>query len=40
MSGDWLEGDAVMTPYRKLLVLEAKQLPQLIDDIQRFINGE
>ncbi|XP_017084494.1 protein BCCIP homolog [Drosophila eugracilis] len=40
MSGDWLEGDAVMTPYRKLLVLEAKQLPQLIDDIQSFINGE
>lgn len=40
MSGDWLEGDAVMTPYRKLLVLEAKKLPQLIDDIQRFINGE
>ncbi|XP_052853107.1 protein BCCIP homolog [Drosophila gunungcola] len=40
MSGDWLEGDAVMTPYRKLLVLEAKQLPQLIDDIQAFINGE
>ncbi|XP_016990146.1 protein BCCIP homolog [Drosophila rhopaloa] len=40
MSGDWLEGDAVMTPYRKLLVLDAKQLPQLIDDIQGFINGE
>ncbi|EDW97290.1 protein BCCIP homolog [Drosophila yakuba] len=40
MSGDWLEGDAVMTPYRKLLVLEPKKLPQLIDDIQRFINGE
>ncbi|EDX13025.1 protein BCCIP homolog [Drosophila simulans] len=40
MAGDWLEGDAVMTPYRKLLVLEAKKLPQLIDDIQRFINGE
>ncbi|XP_017117515.1 protein BCCIP homolog [Drosophila elegans] len=40
MSGDWLEGDAVMTPYRKLLVLEAKQLPQLVDDIQGFINGE
>ncbi|KAH8295284.1 hypothetical protein KR018_009586 [Drosophila ironensis] len=40
MSGDWLEGDAVMTPYRKLLALEAKQLPQLITDIQSFINGE
>ncbi|XP_017001236.2 protein BCCIP homolog [Drosophila takahashii] len=40
MSGDWLEGDAVMTPYRKLLVLEAKQLPKLINDIQSFINGE
>ncbi|KAH8277361.1 hypothetical protein KR026_009697 [Drosophila bipectinata] len=40
MSGDWLEGDAVLTPYRKLLVLEAKQLPQLINDIQSFIDGE
>lgn len=40
MSGDWLEGDSVMTPYRKLLALEAKQLPQLIKDVQSFINGE
>ncbi|KAH8311546.1 hypothetical protein KR044_006828 [Drosophila immigrans] len=40
MSGDWLEGDAVMTPYRKLLVLEANKLPQLIKDIQSYINGE
>ncbi|KAH8356437.1 hypothetical protein KR200_002202 [Drosophila serrata] len=40
MSGDWLEGDAVMTPYRKLLVLDAKQLPKLTKDIESFINGE
>ncbi|XP_017035584.1 protein BCCIP homolog [Drosophila kikkawai] len=40
MSGDWLEGDAVMTPYRKLLALDAKQLPQLTKDIECFINGE
>ncbi|XP_033246124.1 protein BCCIP homolog [Drosophila miranda] len=38
MSGDWLEGDAVMTPYRKLLALDAKQFPQLIKDIQSYIN--
>ncbi|ALC46806.1 CG9286 [Drosophila busckii] len=40
MAGDWLEGDAVMTPYRKLLALDAKQLPKLINDIQKYINGE
>ncbi|KAH8280967.1 hypothetical protein KR054_005920 [Drosophila jambulina] len=40
MSGDWLEGDAVMTPYRKLLALDAKQLPKLTKDIESFINGE
>ncbi|XP_034114560.2 protein BCCIP homolog [Drosophila albomicans] len=40
MSGDWLEGDAVMTPYRKLLALDANKLPQLIKDVQNYINGE
>ncbi|BFF92999.1 protein BCCIP homolog [Drosophila madeirensis] len=40
MSGHWLEDDAVMTPYRKLLALDAKQFPQLIKDIQSFINNE
>ncbi|KAH8360117.1 hypothetical protein KR093_010863 [Drosophila rubida] len=40
MSGDWLEGDAVMTPYRKLVALEGNKLPQLIKDVQSFINGE
>ncbi|XP_002073599.3 protein BCCIP homolog [Drosophila willistoni] len=40
MSGDWLEGDAVMTPYRKLLALDANQLPKLVKDIQKYINDE
>ncbi|EDW58499.2 protein BCCIP homolog [Drosophila virilis] len=30
----------VLKPYRKLLALDAKQLPQLINDIQAYINGE
>ncbi|XP_022220770.1 protein BCCIP homolog [Drosophila obscura] len=40
MAGNWLEGDAVMTPYRKLLALDAKQFPQLIKDIKGYINNE
>ncbi|XP_053947259.1 protein BCCIP homolog [Anastrepha ludens] len=39
MSGDWLEGDATLIPYRKIILFDAKQLPQLIDDIRNFING-
>lgn len=40
MSGDWLEGDATLTPYRKVLLFDAKQLPQLIDDIRKYISGQ
>ncbi|XP_061390541.1 protein BCCIP homolog [Musca vetustissima] len=40
MSGDWLEGDANLTPYRKVVLFDAKHLPQLILDIQKYINGE
>ncbi|XP_036322917.1 protein BCCIP homolog [Rhagoletis pomonella] len=39
MSGDWLEGDATLTPYRKIILFDAKQLPELIDDVRNFING-
>ncbi|CAD6992414.1 protein BCCIP homolog [Ceratitis capitata] len=39
MSGDWLEGDATLTPYRKVILLDAKELPQLIDDIRNYITG-
>ncbi|XP_067632528.1 protein BCCIP homolog [Eurosta solidaginis] len=39
MSGDWLEGDATLTPYRKVILFDAKQLPQLIDGIRNFISG-
>lgn len=39
MSGDWLEGDATLTPYRKIILLDAKELPHLIDDIRNYING-
>ncbi|EDV90693.1 protein BCCIP homolog [Drosophila grimshawi] len=40
MAGNWLEGDSIMTPYRKLLALDANKLPQLIKDVQSYINGE
>lgn len=40
MSGDWLEGDAALTPYRKVVLFDAKSLPQLIFDIQKYINGQ
>ncbi|XP_073817251.1 protein BCCIP homolog [Musca autumnalis] len=40
MSGDWLEGDASLTPYRKVVLFDAKTLPALILDIQKYINGE
>lgn len=40
MSGDWLEGDAALTPYRKVILFDAKNLPQLIFDLQKYINGQ
>lgn len=40
MSGDWLEGDATLIPYRKVLLFDAKNLPELIFDIQKYINGQ
>ncbi|KAM7364407.1 protein BCCIP homolog [Cochliomyia hominivorax] len=40
MSGDWLEGDATLIPYRKVLLFDAKNLPQLIFDIQKYINEQ
>lgn len=40
VDSDWPEDEGGLKPYRKLLALEAKQLPQLINDIQSYINGE
>lgn len=40
MSGDWLEGDETLTPYRKVVLFDANKLPLLIDSIQTFINNE
>lgn len=39
MSLDWLEGDATLTPYRKVVLFDAKNL-QLILDIQKYVNGQ
>ncbi|XP_017873329.1 PREDICTED: protein BCCIP homolog [Drosophila arizonae] len=40
IESDWPEDVGGLKPYRKLLALEAKQLPQLINEIQAYINGE
>uniref|UniRef100_A0A1I8QD30 Protein BCCIP homolog n=1 Tax=Stomoxys calcitrans TaxID=35570 RepID=A0A1I8QD30_STOCA len=40
MSGDWLEGDATLTPFRKVVLFDAKNLPELIFDIQKYVNGQ
>lgn len=40
MSGDWLEGDETLIPYRKVVLFDASKLPHLIDAIKTFINNE
>jgi len=38
MSGDWLEGDSTMLPYRKLVLFESSRLSDLILTIKEYIN--
>lgn len=38
MSGDWLEGDSSLTPYRKVILCEASKLPHIVLAIKEFIN--
>lgn len=40
LSGDWLEGDETLVPYRKVLLFDANKLPHIIDAIQTFVNNE
>lgn len=37
VAGDWLEGDSKLIPYRKVVVFDAKNLPNLITSIKEFI---
>lgn len=38
MSGDWLEGDSTLIPYRKVIVFDAVKLPSIINSIKEFIS--
>ncbi|XP_055905869.1 protein BCCIP homolog [Eupeodes corollae] len=40
LTGNWLEEDDALTPYRKIVLFDATKLPLLIDSIQTFINNE
>uniref|UniRef100_A0A1A9WML6 Protein BCCIP homolog n=1 Tax=Glossina brevipalpis TaxID=37001 RepID=A0A1A9WML6_9MUSC len=40
MAGEWLETDTNLVPYRKIIIFDAKQLPNLIIDIRKQIKGE
>lgn len=37
LSGDWLEEDPTLTPYRKVIVFDANKLPDIIESIKEFI---
>lgn len=38
LTGNWLEGDEALTPYRRVIVFEAKQLSHLITKIKDFVD--
>lgn len=40
VSGDWLEGDSSLTPYRKVVMFDAAKLPHIILTIKQFINEQ
>lgn len=40
VSGDWLEGDNSLTPYRKVVLFDAAKLPHIILTIKQFINEQ
>ncbi|KAL9893534.1 protein BCCIP homolog [Glossina fuscipes] len=40
MGGDWLKADGNLIPYRKIILFDAKQLPDLIIDIRKQVKGE
>lgn len=39
LTGQWKENDAVMTPYRKVVVLDGKKLPDIVEQLNGFIHG-
>lgn len=39
MAGNWLEDDETLTPFRKVVILDAKKLPEIIESITSFIHN-
>lgn len=39
LGGNWLEDDQVMKPYRKVIVIDGKKFPDIIDSIKDFISS-
>ncbi|XP_054262485.1 protein BCCIP homolog [Macrosteles quadrilineatus] len=39
LSGQWLEDDTAMTPYRRILILNASKLDQLIQRVKEYVTG-
>lgn len=38
LTGNWLEGDKALTPYRRVIVFDSKNLPAMIEQIKKFID--
>ena len=39
LSGKWRESDEELTPYRKVIVIDGKKLPEIVESINGFIHG-
>ncbi|XP_059610683.1 protein BCCIP homolog [Phlebotomus argentipes] len=37
LTGNWLEDDVALTPYRKVIVFEARKLPEIVGRIKEFV---
>lgn len=38
LSGNWLEGDSALTPYRKIILFKSNQLPVLIESVKELLS--
>lgn len=38
MTGKWKENDALTTPYRKVIILDGKKLPSIVEGVNAFIH--
>jgi protein BCP1 len=40
MTGNWLEDDSCLVPYRRIIVFDGKNLPDIVSSVKAFVNGE